>query len=326
MLQGETLEQNPAAVYLASLNENAARVQRQALNEIARMLGAVDLRFDTGHRSLEDWTCLNLDWAALRYARTTALRTLLAAKGMAPATANRWLAALRKVLKAAWRLGKMTQEEYARAADIEWIKGDTLLAGRALSAGEIAALMMECENDPTPAGARDAALIGLAYAAGLRRDEIAKLSLVDYNQETGLLKVLHAKRNKQRTVHLVNGSRAAMADWLELRGPETGPLFCPIDKSGTMILGHNWMTGQAVYNILQKRAKEAGVQNLSPHDFRRTFISDLLDVGVDISTVSKMAGHSNVSTTAKYDRRGEEAKVKAAGLLHLPYHKRGAHV
>jgi site-specific recombinase XerD len=156
------------------------------------------------------------------------IRAKLETKGIAPATANRWLCALRKVLKAAWRLGLMTHEDYARAADVESVKGETLPAGRALSSGEIAALMNACERDETPAGARDAALIALAYAAGLRRDEIAKLSLEDYDQENGLLKVLHAKRNKQRTAYLVNGSKAAMADWLELRGLD--PVRCSIQS------------------------------------------------------------------------------------------------
>jgi site-specific recombinase XerD len=184
--------------------------------------------------------------------------------------------------------------------------------------------MADCENDPTPAGVRDAALIGLAYAAGLRRDEIAKLNLVDYDQSTGFIKVLHAKRNKQRTAYLVSGSQAAMADWLELRGQDPGPLFCPINKAGRLSIS-GWMTDQAIYNVLQKRATRAGLQALSPHDFRRTFISDLLDGGADISTVAKMSGHSSVTTTARYDRRGEEAKQKAAGLLHVPYHARKAH-
>ena len=70
--------------------------------------------------------------------------------------------------------------------------------------------------------------------------------------------------------------------------------------------------------ILQKRGLEAGVTNFSAHDFRRTFISDLLDAGEDISTVQRLAGHTHRDQTARYDRRGEETKRRAVQKLIIP--------
>ncbi len=114
--------------------------------------------------------------------------------------------------------------------------------------------------------------------------------------------------------------RAALEDWLALRGAWEGPLFVPVNKGGR--LGRRRMTEQAVYGILHKRATEAGVDDLSPHDLRRTYVGDLLDRGADIATVQKLAGHADVSTTARYDRRGGAARRAAADLLHVPYARR----
>jgi site-specific recombinase XerD len=306
-----SLDRNPAAVYLASLANGSRRGQRQALNRMAGILTGSD-RAD----------CLALSWQALSYQHTAALRAQLLDL-YRPATVNKFLSALRGVLKEAWRLGLMSGEDYQRAADLESVKGETLPAGRGLTPGEILALMASCEKDSSPAGARDAAIIGLMYAAGLRREEVINLDLVHYEPESGCL-TIYGKRAKERTDYVTNGAADALSDWLSLRGSTAGPLFLAVSKGDKIDPQAKRITPQAIYNMLAKRAKAAGVAKFSPHDLRRSFVSDLLDKGVDIATVARMAGHANVQTTARYDRRPEQAKQKAAGLLHIPYHKRGS--
>jgi len=285
------------------LSETGRRTQQQALDTIAGLL--------TGNSD-----CFSCKWGAVRYQHTAAIRAKLN-ESYKPATVNKMLSGLRGVLKQAYLLKQISAEDYQRAIMVKSVEGSTLPAGRELSAGEIAALLQSCENDATPAGVRDAAIIALLFACGLRREEVTALDVADYEPETGKL-VVRGKRHKERTSYILNGAGRFLADWLTIRGVESGAMFLPINKGGNIT--NRRMTNQAIYNMLKKRANESGVKEFSPHDLRRTFVSVLLDAGADIATVSKMAGHANIQTTARYDRRPEEAKRKAAGLLHVPYH------
>ena len=214
---------------------------------------------------------------------------------------------------------QIPSEEYYRAVDIEGVSNVTLPAGRELSAGEISALFQNCEDDPNSIiGARDSAMIAIAYGCGARRAEIMCMNVEDYNPKNNELSILHGKRNKPRIAHVVSGGDKLLQRWISIRGNELGPLFCPVTKTGRIIIRP--MTSQAFYVMLQRRATKASINNFSPHDLRRSFVSNLLAAGADIATVAKMAGHSSIQTTVRYDRCPEESKRKAANLLHIPYH------
>jgi site-specific recombinase XerD len=257
-------------------------------------------------------------WHLLRYQHTQAIRAKLADSCTA-ATGNRHLSALRGVLKECWRLGRMSAEDYHRAIDIKRIAGENTVTqaerGRHLKASELAALMAACD-DATPAGARDAAVIALAYTAGLRRAELAGLHLADYNADDKTLTV-KGKGSKTRVIPLADNAVEILTDWLAVRGLSQGALFLRIRKGGAIVEGG--MSEQAVYYILLDRAEQAKVKAFGPHDLRRTFAGDLLDAGADIATVQKLMGHADVKTTARYDRRDAKAKRIAVNKLHIPY-------
>lgn len=138
---------------------------------------------------------------------------------------------------------------------------------------------------------------------------------------------IRGKGNKERTVYAEGGADLLLSGWLGLRreGEPGDPLFLPVRKDG-QVQHHDLhgekkvsLSDQAVYKMVKRRHREARIKEVSPHDFRKTFVGDLLDAIGDLSTVQKLAGHSDPATTARYDRRGERAMREAASYLHVPH-------
>lgn len=320
---------NPVVSYLASLgSKDSRRVQKTALDQIANALsnGAIT-------------NSLVFPWEQLDYGTVNAIKAWLDAK-YAPATVNRYLCAVRRVIKEAWRHQLITAEEYQRATDVQSVTATRLPTGRELENEEIRGLIQVClsdEDNPT-LGLRDAAIISLMYSSGLRRAEVVTLDFEDINLSKGELRVI-GKRNKERKAYLAKGAIRAVQKWVEKRGIEPGPLFYSVNKGGKIIRYRKErlsaeekragvqpkrivarLSDQTIYHLFDKRAKQAGlIKKTTPHDMRRTFVSDLLDEGVDLATVSKMAGHDDTNTTKRYDRRSSKVMQEAVEKLDVPY-------
>jgi len=184
-----------------------------------------------------------------------------------------------------------------------------LPSGRSLSERETKALIAACKRDKTIAGKRDMAVIVLMLATGLRRSEVVALNVDDYNTRNGQLMVLSGKGNKQRAVFIQTNARRLIKPWIEIRGKNSGKLFQPINNKCDII--NRIMTSQSIYDLIGKRSIEASIENCAPHDLRRTFVTRLLESGVDINTVRQLAGHSDIQTTARYDLRDQKVQRKA---------------
>lgn len=276
----------PAVAYLARLSPGGRPAQMGALRRIAERLG-----WPAGWASYP--------WHQLDRAETLAIRAWLCER-YAPATVNRHLAALRGVLQEAWRAGRMDEDRYRRASDLQVVKASRLPAGREASPRDLRRLFQAAGAGAFPN--RDRALLAVLVGLGLRRDEAARLTAGDVNLETGEVRVL-GKGNKERLTWAGADVLRLLRAWIEERAL-TPTLF--------------GLKAEAIYKRVRVLALRAGLGNLTPHDLRRTFVGQLLDAGADLSAVKELAGHASIETTARYDRRGERAKQKAAELVRLP--------
>lgn len=289
---------NPAETYLLSLAPGSRRTMKQALDTIAQVI-------DGGANAT------TLDWSRISYSEVARIRSALASQ-YSPTTANKMLAALRGVLKAAFRLGLINADHLARSLDFRRIRGQRVAKGRALEPTELGSLIDACDRS-TSLGCRNAAILVLGFACGLRRAEIVGLDFEDLLEDQSAIRV-RGKGDKERIAYLPEGAVVHLAAWLRRRGSHQGPLFC-----AGAVGKERRLCEQTIYDVINSIAKKTQVAKVSPHDLRRSFVSTLLDQGVSLSTASALAGHADISTTARYDRRGERAKREAIKHLSLKF-------
>lgn len=151
---------------------------------------------------------------------------------------------------------------------------------------EIDMLRSACKN------LKERALIETLLSTGVRVDELSKMNISDIDFSTMTVHVLHGKGSKERTTYINNIGRKHLMAYLESREDDTLPLFVNYRKTR--------LNNGGIRNILNKIGARAGVENVHPHRFRRTFATGLAARGMDIQEIQRLLGHSNVNTTMRY--------------------------
>ena len=185
-----------------------------------------------------------------------------------------------------------------------------------LSGREVEALLAA----PLDTGAgeiRDQAMLELLYATGLRVSELVGLKLGEVNVAAGYLMTI-GKGDKERLVPMGESACKSVHRYLrEARGE-----LLKEGASNLLFLSRlgEGMTRQAFWNIVKKRASQAGVRTgISPHTLRHSFATHLLENGADLRSVQLMLGHADLSSTQIYTHVTRE-RLK---LLHGKFHPRG---
>jgi integrase/recombinase XerD len=185
---------------------------------------------------------------------------------------------------------------------------------RALSAAEVERLL-DAPDRSSATGSRDAAMVELLYATGLRVSELVGLAVGDLHLEEGYL-ICKGKGSRERVVPVGSAARLRVGDYLAgprpeiLKGRRSEALF--VQNRGTA------MTRQGFWKRLRQHALAAGIRaHISPHVLRHSFATHLLENGADLRVVQKMLGHADISTTQIYTHVNRE-RLRRIYLRHHP--------
>ncbi len=169
---------------------------------------------------------------------------------------------------------------------------------KALSVTEVVSILEQPDTGDA-AGRRDSAILEMLYATGCRVTELTAADLHDVDTETRTVLVT-GKGNKQRLVPLGSFALAAIERWLPDRlafrdsTTDTGALFLTVRG--------NRMSRQSVWRLVKRHGTSAGIDpsRLSPHVFRHSAATHMVEGGADLRTVQEMLGHASLSTTQIY--------------------------
>ena len=236
--------------------------------------------------------------AALCKAVVQGYKSTLERAGYAPATIALHLAAIRKLAIEAADNGLMDQH---LAAGVCRIHGPRRLGGRVgnwLTTTQASALVNAPPADSIK-GKRDRAILGVAVGCGLRRSEIATLTVahLQFRDERPIVADLLGKHNRIRTVPIPAWVRQRLDLWLAAAGITSGAVFRAVDKADR-VTGDS-LTAQAIYEVTKTYGYRVG-QSVAPHDLRRTFAKLARGGKAPLEQIQFALGHASITTTERY--------------------------
>ncbi len=164
-------------------------------------------------------------------------------------------------------------------------------------------------------GARDLAMLALAYGCGLRASELVGLKRVDVDLKLALIRV-RGKGGKERLVPFGEVARTFVQNYLRVSagaGNGDNPYLFPSPRRRGRPVSR-----QLLWKTVKKYAALAGVEGVKPHLFRHTFATHLIQAGADVRTVQELLGHANITTTQIY----AHLDTKSLKEFHEKFHPR----
>ena len=160
-------------------------------------------------------------------------------------------------------------------------------------------------------GKRDRAILATLLYHGLRREELCRLKVSDYQRRSGIMQLhVEGKGDKVRYVPVAIEAQRLIAEYLELAGhgeDKPGPLFRPVKNNSGNTLRKPLNTASVYREIVQRYARQTGISQdmhgFCVHSLRATAATNALAHGADIAKVQEWLGHTNVATTRMYDKR-----------------------
>lgn len=171
--------------------------------------------------------------------------------------------------------------------------------------------LLQAPDTTTPQGKRDAALLEVLYATGLRASELIGLTLPDVDALRGILTVC-GKGEKMRLVPLGEMALLQLHDYLEHGRPH----FVKQRRATHVFVNRSaqGLTRQGLWKIIKKYVRQAAIdRDISPHTLRHSFATHLVEGGADLRSLQQMLGHTDISTTQIYTHVAQQR-------LHTVYH------
>lgn len=160
---------------------------------------------------------------------------------------------------------------------------------------EFEALLVACKKTKGFLGARDYSIITVLMETGVRAQELCNIEIQDVNLLDGSIQIKQGKGRKPRFVFIGKSARKTIRKYLKLRGKEGNYLF--INRSGERLVY------SALRQIVRRLCTEAGIKGIGLHDFRRGFTLQCLRNGMDLLTISRLLGHTNLTLLARYAKQ-----------------------